>query len=224
MGLRVNKVLGWGLTDMTSNDFRINNYDLFRNNQYSIEGFKKYWESNHINEMEYWLFKKNDLKDISISHCISYDPEILSNVLVITPVSKIKKWQRIDDIIDYQEETHNCNQLHHYQIFDFGIFPWIGSFCNSQGNRWTNTKEKPYHSVASEFIKIKNNKELNTDKKNNSLLSLAKSIGYNTVEEANKNIISVIPEEIQMMCNYLELFKNYQTIYQLRPMIYVFWR
>ncbi len=241
MGIRVHKALGWGLVDLqTKNneiiDSRINKKGfLFSDHSEKLDApctigdFKKYWKNNLNEDDEYDIFKLMTTQENSeyLDNYIIYNSEFgLPEVLLINPISQVKKygsrqnsWYRFDDIIDFQEETYNYHQKSRYQIFDFGIFPWEGSFCDSDGKNWVN-RDKPYHSIAFEFIKRKNNL-LHYDK--DTLMPLVRTLGFNTIKEAEENVLPEVPKEIQMICKYLNLFNNDKTIYQLKPMLYVWW-
>lgn len=241
MGLRVNKVLGWGLTNIKTNqdkeivDSRINKDGyLFRDGEYdektwTFKGFKKFWQDNFIDGLELSLFKEFlEYEEINFTKSVFYNSEFgLPEVLLITISQKYRdsdKWHRWDEIIDFQEETFNHNQNSRYQIYPFGIFPWEGSFCDSEGQRWVDQNGKPFSSIAREFVKTKINKNLDMSQVEAAQTYWAKMLGFDSIEEADRNIVPILPEEIIMKCKYLQLFNNNKTIYQLRPMLYVFWR
>jgi hypothetical protein len=52
----------------------------------------------------------------------------------------------------------------------------------------------------------------------------AQYLGFETVEEAEENIVPVVPDEIKALCEYLEIFNDINVVNQLRPIIYTFWR
>jgi hypothetical protein len=54
-------------------------------------------------------------------------------------------------------------------------------------------------------------------------LELVKKLGFSSIDEAEKEILPYTPEEIVMFCKYLRLFDDEETIYQLKPLLYVFW-
>jgi hypothetical protein len=227
MGVQVNKVLGYGLTNVKTKNGKIiderikkTGYMFKNNRKWSIKNFQYFWEKNKFKSLsEYSIFEPDN--DIKIDMCINYcseDPK----TLIITPISSVKNWSRRDDIIDYQDETYTYNQNDRHQIYDFGIYPWIYSFCDSNGERWVN-KEKPYYTIVREFIETKNNKQLTKYEIKDKLKYLTKLLNFTSIEEAEENILPLIPEEVQMLCRYLNLFNDKKTIYELRPMLYVFW-
>lgn len=243
MGIRIHKVLGYGLTDIKTkitkrrtfiNDDRFNPLGWFlsdyeeRDDIWSFDGFMYYWK-NHRQETKYLdydivfnLFYQEQIKEgkalPDIYNCVVYDNEYgLKNLLLIIPPSSVNEWYRYDNIIDYHEEIETNSSLsNRYIHIPWGIFPWYGCFTNLQGQRYT----KINSSLASEFIRTKINKRKGYTKQ---LEFYAKQLGFSSAKEAAKNIIPLIPEEVIVFCKYLNLFNDIDTIYQLRPMLYIYW-
>jgi hypothetical protein len=118
-------------------------------------------------------------------------------------------------------------------IIEDGIYPYSGDFFNKK------TKEKVSPIKTAAFRRAINakkdglltQKKLRKNKRNyegiNQLINnadlLAKQIGFENSEEAESNLVPVVPNEIVELCKYCKVFKNQDSLYDLRPMMYVYW-
>lgn len=238
MGIRVNKMLGYGLTDVkTVNDGIVDErFDpegwFFANHEtriktWNTEGFLAFWEEQaEKTEFSDLAFSRTNLSEIAkkekenphsynhtkFSGAFIHDGEYgLPNVALLIPLDQIgAEWYRHDDAIDYAEETENHDQKNRFVELPWGIYPWNASFSQPDGKRWTGEKA----SLVREFMRTKSifPKDL-----------IAKELGFETIEEAKKGILPFVPEQVRMLCLYAKMFKDLLTIFQLKPMFYVFW-
>lgn len=229
MGIRIHKVLGYGLFDLKTKkdkivDNRINpNGFLSRMwedscDKWSIQGFIKFLENKMLNQKDVDRFhtamlldslresEKNDFYD-----CFVHNPEYgKKNILCIIPFSYIKSWYRNDDIIDYcesslkKEPTQNSAKL-----LENGIYPYNGIYQDIK----TGEIIEDWHVLKRGMSGLK-------DKHKN---EIAKQMKIDTWEECLERIRPIVPLEIKLLCEYCEIFNDDKTTMTLLPMLYTYW-
>ncbi len=230
MGIRINKVLGYGITDIKLDhneniiDKRINLDVLYKLNTFVIDEFIDYIKEQDINKIEKTLLISS-IKSImneekieeNLSDYIIYDPEYGSNTtLLIAPIT-CPHWSRRDDTIDYHEETTLYEQRTRVFELKNGIFPWTGSYISRKtGKRFTNTGNVPKHNIARQF-------KITEPEKDELRLEYAKSLNYRSIDEAEEDIGIFIPEEVRLFCEFIGVFKDNKYINYLKPLVYVYW-
>ncbi len=236
MGIRIHKVLGYGLTDVIADteNWDLRNDSRFDPVSYLFEGEYKFDLAGFIQHLEIRISEmvKGDHDIFSLKNLIHqlkektrlnfhesvvYDMEFgESEVMVFVPPGH-EKWQRYDDIIDYYDPV-NLEE-------DGGISnsvimvnrpPWpYESYINTKTMppiRLTGFQQELYVSMRNLGIE----KYIDPEKSFNEL-------GVDNEEEFNKFIVPIIPIELVELIKYLKIFKNENDIYQLRPMIYGYW-
>jgi hypothetical protein len=147
MGIRVHKVLGYGLTDLkVGQDFRIDdprvNPQGILHADWNENG--KRWSKGIYRD---WLVKKkgeygSDRFTIEMEEagCVQegwrpqqsfvHDAEQgMGNILCVIPAAYYHEWRRYDDAIDYyDEQNHWQHKGQGGRVVDIkgGIYPWIG--------------------------------------------------------------------------------------------------
>ncbi len=223
MGIRITKVLGYALTDVEIKnnqlaDERIN-FDQTKDDR-SLDSFLKFCNSqDDIIDFERQIFK-GCLITGNIDDCVTFNLEDSeNNILMFTPHTSFNTWIRHDDIIDYMEAVNNGEMCNQYINLPFGIFPWISSFQDINGLRFTNDNI-PKAKIVHEIIRNYYSKERNIRQLNILISHLER---YKTIDEAISNIFPIIPKEVIYLCKFLNIFKEESTIYQLRPILYTYW-
>jgi hypothetical protein len=231
MGIRVNKVLGYGITDIKLDkneniiDERTNQDILYGiDNYFYIEDFIDYVKEQDNNKISKTLLisninslKGNEKIEDNLFNLITYDYEYGSDkTLLITPISCLH-WSRRDDTIDYHEETVLYNQRTSIVELKNGIFPWTGSYISRKtGERFTNTGNVPKYSIAHQFM-------ITEPEKDELRLEYAKSLNYKSIDEAEDDIGIFIPDEVRLFCEFTKLFTDNKYINYLKPLLYVYW-
>lgn len=240
MGIRIHKRLGWGLTDIkTKNDdicdSRINEKNLHMINEDDIKFTdesllkfaKKEYYASKKEIYEYALiiknleFKENNVEDFK--RAIFYDGEYcLKNVLCISLPSR-KSHYRYDDFIDYYESSSMKNSVK--LIEGTYIYPYA-SFIDKRDGKVFKDHEifnlfRLFNSSKKKEWKDKI-KEINI-KHSNEVCRVLEILGLKSSNEFYENVNSYVPDEIQLICNYFEIFKDKNTVYSLKPMIYTYW-
>ena len=236
MGIRIHKCLGYGLTDVKTKkngaliDERFNELGYLhadcqdREATWTKEGWITYFK-NHADEDHVWhtsFYKEGRYKDWEFDDQVVHRTEYgLRNVLLFIP-PLYRDWQRCDNIIDYVEEAAKPKgQVNRYEVYDLGIWPNTGVYTDLR----TNTRAG---RTAHEFwSSVRSAKQARGKKRKAEMLSYAhfkaEKMGFADIEDAKKNLVPEVPEEIKLMCRFLCIFNDEDTIYQLRPMLYIYW-
>jgi hypothetical protein len=241
MGIRVTKVLGYGLTDVKTRkyniaDSRINrkspllNYDA----KETLDDYLDWLRASTPDEnaltagfnIDRWYFKEREEADFDwykktgatipadlIHHGTEY---MEKNVLLIRPLF-CKDWQRHDDPIDYIEEGFKYKDVdtgvaNWCREIPEGIFPWSGSFMNSR------TGEPVKDGITLWRVMTWKNWDKIYD-----LEETAIKCGFDSVEDMKANFAPQVPESIRDLVKWGKLFTNDDVWKQLRPMIYTYW-
>ncbi len=240
MGTRINKVLGYGLTDVKTtgkyddmiDDPRINPkgyYALYgeREETFTDEGFDAYLDAHkeHPDDIENDLSVLRHLREreeaerkhnsrLKISNRLIYDSEFgMPNVMVFQPPVFGSDWSHYDDVIDYydpQQRTKDGGSGVGYTMIDRALYPFE-SFCDHRENPPALLKGNDWHW----YIDAKNSP--------NMVEYALKELGFETEEEMHQNINPMIPKELIALLKYCKVFTKDEYIYQLRPMIYWWW-
>lgn len=241
MGIRVTKVMGYGLTDVKTRqwkiaDSRINNKSplLDWDSDISYDDYLNWLKAEYPNSnkdfkhfnMDMWLYREREEDGFDwkystgtrhpaelIHHGIEY---MEKNVLLIRPLS-CKDWDRHDDPIDYVEETFRYSETemgvtNWYREIPGGIFPYSGMFINAR------TGEKIEDGIT--IWRILTWKDWD---KMYDLETVAKKSGFFDGEDARQNLVPQVPNEITDLVKWGKLFKDENAWKQLRPIIYTYW-
>lgn len=244
MGIRVTKVLGYGLTDVKTRKYKIADGRINRKSplldwetRMTLDDYLDWLKAEYPTDdeklehlsMDMWLFKEREREDFDwYKETGVFDPQSLvhhgieymeKNVLLIRPLS-CKNWERHDDPIDYVEETEKFRDdpygaVNWYKEIPGGIFPYSGSFMNAcTGERVKDGVELWRYLTWDSF------KNLFTGDK---LDAVCKTFGFDDAEDARQNLVPVVPNEIRDLVKWGKLFTNDDVWKQLRPLIYTYW-
>ena len=241
MGIRINKVLGYGLTDVKTtgkyneilDDPRLNPKGYFamhtedQEEKFTDAGFDAFLDENKedpddiVNDLSVLRHLRDREREenthnyrTGISHRLIYDSEFgLPNVMVFQPPVFGSDWSRYDDIIDYYDPQQ--------QAEDGGCglgYHMINraiypfeSFCDHRENPPAVLKGNDWHH----YIDAKNSERM--------VEYALKELGFETEEEMHQMIHPMIPKELIALLKYCKVFAKDEYIYQLRPMIYWYW-
>ena len=222
MGIRVHKMVGYGLTDVEENDERIN-WDS------KVLKYAMHNEQHTHDYIEYYKAKHDSvcLDDIYIREIVKKGERIpriqdafqyaggdfgMDNVFVVRPLT-MTDWCRYDDTLDWIEETTGYDQQDRVQILADGPFPYNGLHMDARTgkrvkgdvNWWSRVSENPEYKDREDVLD-----------------SLAELFGMSH-NEAKNNLVPFVPEDIRYLCEFAEVFTTDDVFRQLRPMIYTWW-
>ena len=221
--------MGYGLTDVQSEDYSINdprfneesvvfyeNEDNFSIDDY-FEFLKKKAEEDKANNAHSTYFdifmKDNAQRNYEIYNGYSYNGEYgLDNVIVFRPIT-MSSWERYDDPIDYVMETYsdkNNSQINHVTVFDRPLYPFENYMNCHTGEKIKDAHRYMFH--------------LRNETKSDELIQWAlNNLGFDDVETALNTIVPWVPESVTALLEYGKVFKDPDTWKQLRPMVYTYW-
>jgi len=243
MGIRIHKVLGYGLTDVAFNrdswsleddprfykdSFLFNENDY--TDKYTIEGFIKYlvervevMGDDDLSRFELRLLIRQledpeEKRKYYFFDSINYDMEMgLDGVMCFVPPSQYKEWVRYDNTIDYYDPVNRSDDggiKESVIMIDRALYPW---------ESYVNIKEMPPTRLTGtklpHFYSLKN---LGFDNIVDTP-GLYESFGVANNEEFRTLIVPAVPLELVELLKYLKIFNKEEDIHQLRPMIYGWW-
>lgn len=244
MGIRVKKVLGYGLTDLKGiEDSRLREgfdpYDdlppasefvKFCNEQMAFMYDKECrlegrgimnWTAAHFSD-ERGAGNNRD-------HCgriVFEDEGGMDDVLVLVPYG-MPDWHRYDDIMDYIEELYIKDDGPQPWVYTLpaGIYPYSARWMDSRTGR-----DVQHVTCILDVLKSLNDKPDDMPLSEHWELAYASEPDlpnswnvFKNLGEIRRHLAPKIPWDITAMCRFLKLFKHDTTILQLRPMMYCYW-
>ncbi len=233
MGIRVQKRLGYGLTGVTQQDPRVNwEYDKGRHRSALsyfrwLDGRYGLGEGKPFPSMD-WLTLRHEPRFLKrdVTKCASWDYESSSPFpLVVRPLC-YPEWSRSDDSIDYSADqlrddmgSPRCERL------AAGIFPFDGQLMDAEtGERlpkealtWRQVTRSPGgRPSAGKDERLSHISALE-------LFTRDLLPQYPDYQTAVARVVSLVPQEIRDVCEFLELFTGKDTWKQLRPVLATWW-
>lgn len=222
MGIRVKKVVGYGLTDLNwPDDARLNPEGFLcckdqdrREDHWTAEGYRKFL-TKHCGTKIYQPGRDLPTQDLIFFELhrgekrvgywgpwesIIHDAEFgLSSVLVVIPFcmsirGEGGRWKRYDDIIDYCEETGAHEQARRVLPLRQGIHPWDADWEDADGRTVSGWEVSSRHDGFSRWT-----------------------------QEGYRHVRPFVPAEVRALCAYLELFKTPDVAKSMEPLLYVYW-
>lgn len=222
MGIRIHKVLGYGLPKCKyGKDPRVKNKDLFSGEGIRdvMSTFLKFLKIKEVDAVDSFNIKLtigrlSDLKKTyDMYNCIHYNYYNLEskspNGPMVISLPHNENHRRYDDDIDYCECIDQADSV---KIIPHGIYPYSGTYIDSRtGQRLTITDLDVGYWRVNEITS--QNFEGCKDK----------SWNFKTYKEFKKYTTPMIPPEIELFCECFDFFVDPLTVYQLKPMIYTYW-
>lgn len=240
MGIRVTKVMGYGLTDVKTRkwkiaDGRINAKSplLDWDTEATLDDYMDWLEAQPKSKpddlgfnIDLWYVKDRKEEGFSwkdragvreprdlVHHGIEY---MEKNVLLIRPLF-CKDWDRRDDPIDYVEEGFkfadtDTGTTNWYREIPGGIFPYSGSFMNAQTGEGLKDGITLWRCLTWKGWDTMYDVD-----------EVSKKFGFADAEDARQNLVPTVPECVKDLVKWGKLFTNDDVWKQLRPMIYTYW-
>jgi hypothetical protein len=234
MGIRVHKTLGYGLSDLKTEEsagWRI------ADDRVNLDSPAFKFPPPPIEEYRAWLEERREADEIAIDLELSFlrepepgDPKFdletavihsgefgLPEVLLIVPPTYQRRWSRFDDAIDYIEETYlrkeaKDPQQNRCDVLRHGIYPFIGYMDKRTGEK---LDDRIFYWVRGTNAE----KPLSEDE----LDMLAKACGFESNKDAWENVAPIVPNDITNIATFLNLFTSEDVFLQLRPILYTYW-
>lgn len=230
MGTRINKTIGYGLTDVQVEDCRITDPRI-NADSFLLRGYVEH-DEDHLSYGQ-WLKQRmtgDDMDDLdlildaqnleavgakdaysTVTHKAEY---ALPEVLMVRPAG-FPSWHRHDNIIDFEEEGIRRAEIEsRVEPTLGGIHPWNGLHMDVR------TGKKIEGTLVNAWRRVVNA----GDEEDKPLLDrLAQALGYADHAEAERFVAPFVPFEVRRICEWGGLFTSPDVVLQLRPMLYVYW-
>ena len=234
MGIRINKMLGYALTDVKHHDLEMTdtriNLDSWVFNDYiehpTWNDFEDYVRTAETDEIAKMIICSERNPVDELSYCVVHDAESgHGNVLCIIPPSNFHNWHRYDDIIDYEEcALSNDGGYPLVRTLDHGIYPYTGyQWVGDKPHNIPQNKTFTFWQTFKRLMDVYRSKNGGQEVVEEALTNLAGEAGCSTFEELDSNVVPLIPLEGIHFCNFTQMFTSEKVIKQLRPVLYQFW-
>lgn len=221
MGVRINKVLGYGITDSHKPRWTLQN--LLQKpirDEHTFDGDLAGWKT-WLEEKDLGGDKTLELARIETLHSIhdalannqeladqfAYNPmEKIPKVLILIPIGTTE-FSRLNDTIDYLEwNNKKCSYRDEITRLTRPIPPF-DEYMDKRTGKILDSRFMNRHRMGASTY----NEEL------------YHANGFSSYFVATLNIVPNIPYCIRWMVEYMNLFNEPETILNLRPMIYTYW-
>lgn len=225
MGIRVHKELGYGLTDVMTNEagdiidprftgsFHTEGFDDLTLQDY-LDFLKKCQDDGDARAA--WAKPYEKPKNWRPYKSFTHEAEFgLANVFLVTPVEEVEKWKRYDDMLDWVEEARmdkhhdgspNWVKEIHYPLYPYDT--WMDS-ATGEGIRDAHSDKQVVR-----FLLKDNQSQLTT---------FLNARGFPSLEEYEKRVVPNVPDSIRYLCRWADIFVDPKTVLELRPLLYVYW-
>jgi hypothetical protein len=235
MGIRIHKMIGYALTDVKVDQYEIVdkrfNLDVIKRlkgeaePELNLKGYYKWVKKevslltkpeNYSDGRTLELQITNNLKGKAgdIYHHIIHDAEYgHPNVFCIIPLESAD-WNRHDDFLDYMEETTKSRKSlePYFKVFKNGIWPYNGIYMNKKTGERLTVKEEAAYNYLQRFKNVAFDKD-----------KPIKELGDMTYRQVESLYKPMVPYSIRNFCEYLKIFKKPETVFSLKPIMYVYW-
>lgn len=250
MGIRIHRVMGYGLTDVKVggqwhiDDERFNPDSPLLSDDLdpTIDEYME-WIQQRRDDPDYAypltiepvLFKemkgrKERLPELRDG--IIWDAEYgIGNVFVILPLSMHKQWHRSDDSIDWLMDTYlrgngDEPQENWYEVFPHGFYPWSGSYMDARTGKRCPPEIMTWIRVVSSGpnrLQFEVPENFVGEYGGEALDVLALTGGFGSHKDAMENCRPIVPEDVRYLAEFGQIFKDPETLLQLRPILYTYW-
>lgn len=239
MGIRVHKAIGYGLTDVKYRDLKcidprfdpegwMMNRDSHEDGTFTVKGYLKYCDAiikdlkdRDVKNDPMWMLSTHWMKESiakskwELWNSIEWDAEFGLGRVLHFVVPGCPHHKRYDDIIDYYEEQGKGGNCMRATLLGRALYPWEGYIDSRTGKRLNSI----VGLMLNDFKVLKRMKhKLSPNFHRDRIRNAAKD---DTI--LPEHCVPDIPPELVALCKYVKMFKDPLTIYQLRPMVYVYW-
>ena len=243
MALRLNKALGYALTDLVENDPRINPdspllfWSRFEEEDEdfvvpTLDGYAAWLEEKAAageggfgTRTEAKLLRRARslrLHRMELTDAVVHRDESGPETLVLIPPVSLHRWCRDDDSIDYIEASllPDGGRDDSLVVLQRGIGGYAGRFMNVDGT------ELNEHAERFSFLAGLGMPEDELDSMASQIKPADRTDGrhpYATAAEARECIVPCVPSDLRRLAEYGELFTSDDVWKQLRPVLYTYW-
>lgn len=242
MGVRIHKVIGYGLTDVVPSkekgvyrpdDPRLNPHSILfdQEGEWSKGAYVDFLNKKAEADDGWGEYKlqahtaSDELKHWTPDQSFVYQGEYgLPNVLLVTVPVMHSAWFRYADAIDYEESLMRPagEPVNYWKPIKNGIYPYARFYMDSRTGNTLMGIEPERFVYTLETLKRK----LSEEARAKFLFlrdEMAHKMGFVDAEEAERLMAPIVPDEIKNLCEFGKLFTEPKYMSQLRPILYVFW-
>jgi hypothetical protein len=243
MSLRLNKALGYALTDLVDNDPRINQDSplLFwsrfeeEDDDFVVPSLDSYaaWleemaasgDGGFGTRTEASLLRdasSRRLHHLELTDAVVHRDESGPEVLVLIPPVYLHRWCRDDDDFDYVEASlmPDAGQANSLVALQCGIGAYAGRFMDVDGTE-LNEQARHFSFFAGQGM---------PEGELNNIASRIKPMDrtdgpslYSGAAEARERIVPCVPPDLRRLAAYGQLFTSDDVWKQLSPVLYTYW-
>lgn len=232
MGLRINKVIGYGLTDVTTEDMRIvdprinpDSILLDKSRTRTAEPDYPQWlAERHPDDLEVQMERQLlESRDPDEAYkTVTWEGEYgLPHVLVVRPADS-PNWHRYDHPIDYEEAAIRGEDPPYVHRTVGNIHPYEGIYMDARTGERIVGEQADRVRVWRRLVHAAPEKWPSEGQRTESLNRVARALGFADHAEAERGIAPLVPDEIRRLCAWGELFTAPEVCLQLRPLLYVY--
>ncbi|MER6605817.1 hypothetical protein ABT282_07840 [Streptomyces sp. NPDC000927] len=228
MGIRIHKVLGYGLTNVRTVDGEIEDQRINPDSHFLTDSIPSHKYQDYLAdladagdesaELELDLLDMAPSKEADTSHLCTWGK--VSNaphILLVQPVG-FPRWRRHDDPIDYEQEVlREDHPSPNVTRTVSGIHPFSAQYMDVR------TGEKLAGETVMTWHRFQEGKHSDEDLRQRILDKIAQGLGYKDHAEAESLIAPMVPEEVRRVCAWGQIFTKPEVCFELRPMIYTYW-
>ena len=243
MSLRLNKALGYALTDLVDNDPRINQdspllfWSRFEDEDENfvvptLDGYAAWLEEKAAagdggfgTRTEASLLRRARglrLHRLELTDAVVHRDESGPETLVLIPPISLHNWCRGDDPIDYIEASllHDGGRDNSLVALQRGIGGYADRFMDIDGTE--------LNAAAARFVLLA--REGMPEDELDSTASWIRRLDpeehqqvYFSAAEARERIVPCVPSDLRRLAAYGQLFTSDDVWKQLRPVLYTYW-
>ncbi|HEX9225348.1 MAG TPA: hypothetical protein VF885_01675 [Arthrobacter sp.] len=243
MSLRLNKALGYALTDLVENDPRINQnspllfWSRFEDEDEdfvvpTLESYTSWLETNAAagqggfgTRTEASLLRNargRRLHHLELANAVVHRDESGPETLVLIPPVYLHRWCRDDDDIDYIEASllHDAGRDNSLVVLPRGIGAHASRFMDRDGTELDANAEKFI------FFAGQGMPEEELDNIASRIKPLDRTDDrrlYANAAEARDHIVPCVPSDLRRLADYGQLFTSDDVWKSLRPVLYTYW-
>lgn len=233
MGIRLHKVIGYGLTDVVTKDGTVLDDPRIDADSPFVGGVRP---DGHLSYLDWLKSTPHDEDDFGLlfeiqalesgqdygpeQYAVTWAPEYgMENVLVVRPLTE-RTWDRSDNPIDYAE--HNVTGLepdNRVHVLRGGLYPYDGLWMDSRTGEQIMGPDRPLHT----WNTVRRAEDSGWEDRPRILDHLAAQMGFTDHAEAERCVVPLVPDSVRRLCEWGGLFTGPDVWLQLRPLLYVYW-
>ena len=253
MGIRIKKALGYGITipksqistllntDKVEQRYELTSENYFNFLQQKYGKLETYVQNlSNVTEINDDYLLWNSVTEVQNLNAWNFITAVSANNdenvtdksdlhIAITPVGCIKDWHHYDDAIDYYEAAYdaNGNEFNTKPSIKFlpqGLHPYNGTYMNQITGK---VVDYTTYRTVMQLVQVEDKLQSDTSDKDESLADflspLFSQLGVANTAEFKEHIHPAAPLCVKDLAEWSGIFKDKETIKELRPALITYW-